>query len=72
MIVVAILNPLNEIVAKKPLVALAAIVLISVTMLIVSVLRPKVEGKTDRTWLPDDGTLAAIFKLLFQSFVKGD
>jgi hypothetical protein len=64
-----ILDPINEIVTKKPLAALAGIVVITVTMLTISVLRPHVEGKGNdsRSWLPDNDTIASIFKLLFKS-----
>jgi len=55
-----ILNPLNEIVTKKPLVAVAAIVIITMMMLTISILRPQDEGMDDRAWLPDDETLTAL------------
>ncbi len=55
-----ILNPLNKIVTKKPLVAVTAIVIITMIMLTISIVRPQDEGMDDRAWLPDDETLAAL------------
>ena len=60
-------NLLDEIVTRKPLAAFAGIVVISVVMLAISVLRPQIEGKGGRSWLPDNETIASISKLLFRS-----
>jgi hypothetical protein len=63
-------NLIDEIVTKKPLVAFAGIVVVSVVILAVCVLRPQIEGKGDRSWLPDNETIASISKLLFRSMTK--
>jgi hypothetical protein len=64
-----LMNPIDEIVTKKPLWALAGIVVIATVILTISILRPRVEGQANagRSWLPNDDTLSSIFKLLFQS-----
>lgn len=64
-----ILNPIDEIVTRKPLAALAGIIVITMVMLTVSILRPRIEGQatSGRSWLPNDETIASIFKLLFRS-----
>jgi len=55
-----ILNPINEIVTKKPLVAVAGIVLITMIMMTISIVKPQEEGMDDRAWLPEDETLKAL------------
>lgn len=55
-----ILNPLNELVTKKPVVAVAAIVIITMLMMTISIVKPQDEGMDDKAWLPDHETLTAL------------
>lgn len=55
-----ILNPLNELVTRKPLVAVSAIVIVTIMMLGMSIAKPQDPGMDDKAWLPDHETLAAL------------
>jgi uncharacterized protein len=55
-----LLNPINEIVTKKPFVAVSAIVIVTIMMMAISIAKPQEQGMDDKAWLPDHETLAAM------------